>query len=220
VAVTEREEGVAGIVLAAGASSRMGRPKMLLPVGGGTLLSAVAHALLDGGLGRVVVVLGCEADLVRKKAGLLEDDRLRVVVNTDWPSGMASSLRRGLEACADAGAALVALGDQAGITAERVKRIVSAWQPGAALVVPASGGRAGHPVLFGRALWDELRSLSGDVGGREVVKRHLERAILVEAEPLADLDTEEDLKRHLSGAPAAPNSGFELPGSPRPTGRH
>jgi CTP:molybdopterin cytidylyltransferase MocA len=211
--------GVAGIVLAAGASSRMGRPKMLLPVGGGTLLAAVAQALLDSGLEKVVVVLGCEADQVNRSAGLPDDPRLRVAVNADWPSGMASSLRRGIDECGEAAAALVALGDQAGITAERVRRIVSAWRPGVPLVVPVSRGRAGHPVLFDRALWDELRSLSGDVGGREVVKRHLEDAVVVPAEPLADLDTEEDLRLFLSGAPA-PDSGLELPGSSRRTGRH
>jgi len=211
--------GIAGIILAAGASSRMGRPKMLLSVGGGTLLSAVTGALLDGGIGSVVVVLGCEADHVRRSAGLPDDPRLRVAVNADWPSGMASSLRRGIDECGEAKAALVALGDQAGITPERVRRIVSAWRPGVPLVVPASGRRAGHPVLFDRALWEELRSLSGDVGGREVVKRHLEEAVFVPAEPLADVDTEEDLRLYLSGCPA-PASGLELPRSSRRTGRH
>ena len=210
---------VAGIVLAAGASSRMGRPKMLLPLGGGTLLSAVARALLDGGLARVVVVLGPEAHVIRREAGLPEDERLEVVVNDDWASGMASSLRRGLEACAGAEAALVALGDQPGITAERVSRILAAWRPGGTLVLPVHGGRAGHPVLFGRRLWAELEALEGDVGGREVVRRHLAEAVRVEAEPLADLDTEEDLRRHLAGAPPA-DFGLELPGSPRRTGRH
>ena len=217
--VTARAGGVAGVVLAAGASSRMGGPKMLLPLGGRTLLSTVAAALLDAGLPSVVVVLGCDADNVRAAAGLPEDPRLRVVVNDEWRSGMASSLRRGLEECGEAAAALVALGDQAGLTADRVRRIVSAWRPDAALVVPTHNGRAGHPVLFARTLWDELRALSGDVGGRDVVTRHLEGAVLVPAEPLADLDTEEDRRRHLSGGPA-PDSGLPLPGSPRRTGSH
>jgi molybdenum cofactor cytidylyltransferase len=214
-----RSDRVAGIVLAAGSSSRMGRPKMLLPIGGGTLLSGVARALLDAGLARVVVVLGHEADAVRRQAALPPDERLEVVVNDDWPSGMASSLRRGLDACADAEAAMVALGDQPGITAERVRRIVAAWRPGGSLVLPVHGGRAGHPVLFGRRLWPELRGLQGDVGGREVVRRHLAEAVQVPAEPLADLDTEEDLQRHLAGDPPR-EFGLELPGSPPRTGRH
>jgi len=209
--------GVAAIVLAAGASSRMGQPKMLLPIGGGTLLGAVAGALLDAGLGRVVVVLGCDAERVRAAAGLRDDPRLRLVVNDEWKSGMASSLRRGLEECGEAGAALVTLGDQAGLTVERVRRIVSAWRPGVPLVVPVHDGRAGHPVLFDRSLWDELRALSGDVGGRDVVRRHLDEAVRVPAEPLADLDTQEDLRRHLAGS-APRDSGLQLPGSPRRTG--
>jgi len=215
----DRPETVAGIVLAAGASSRMGRPKMLLPLGGGTVLAVVTQALLDGGLEKVVVVLGHEAEAVRNEAGLPRDERLEVVVNDDWPSGMASSLRRGLDACADADAALVALGDQPGITAERVRRIVEAWRPGESLVLPVHGDRAGHPVLFGRRLWPELRALEGDVGGREVVRRHLAEAVQVPAEPLADLDTQEDLQRHLAGDPPR-DFGLELPGSPPRTGRH
>jgi molybdenum cofactor cytidylyltransferase len=210
---------VAGIVLAAGASSRMGRPKMLLSIDGGTLLKAVATALLGADLPRVVVVLGCDADRVRAAAGLPDDPRLLVAVNDDWRSGMASSLRRGLEECGDAGAALVALGDQAGITAERVKRIVSAWSPGVPLVLPVHDGRAGHPVLFGRPLWPELRALQGDVGGREVVKLHLSNAIQVPEPPLPDLDTEEDLRRYQAGTLPA-EVGLELPGSPHRTGRH
>ena len=81
--MTARAGGVAGVVLAAGASSRMGGPKMLLPLGGRTLLSTVAAALLDAGLPSVVVVLGCDADHVRAAAGLPEDPRLRVVVNDE-----------------------------------------------------------------------------------------------------------------------------------------
>jgi len=210
---------VAGIVLAAGASTRMGGPKMLLPMGTGTALSAVARALLDAGLSTVVVVLGHEAERVRAAAGLPDDARLRVVVNDEWRQGMASSLRRGLEACGQAEAALVALGDQPGITADRVRRIVAAWRPDASLVLPVHEGRAGHPVLFGRRLWDELRALQGDVGGREAVLRHLAEAVQVEADPLADLDTEDDVSRHRAGK-APPNNGLLLPGSPRRTGRH
>jgi molybdenum cofactor cytidylyltransferase len=210
---------VAGIVLAAGASSRMGRPKMLLPIGGRTLVSTVAAALLDADLARVIVVLGCDADRVREAAGLPDDPRLRVIVNDDWQSGMASSLRRGLEECEGAQAALVALGDQPGLTSDRVRRIVSAWSPGVPLVFPVHDGRAGHPVLFGRGLWPELRALRGDVGGRDVVKRHVSNAIQVPEAPLPDLDTEEDLLRYEAGTlPAEP--GLEVPGSPQRTGRH
>jgi molybdenum cofactor cytidylyltransferase len=216
--MTRPPADVAGIVLAAGASTRMGRPKMLLPIEGGTLLSTVTRALLDGGLSRVVVVLGHEADRIRRDAGLPEDERLEVVVNDAWPSGMASSLRRGLDACREAEAALVALGDQPGMTADRVRRIASAWRPGAPLVLPVHEGRAGHPVLFGRRLFSELRALEGDVGGRDVVKRHVSNAIQVPVPPLPDLDTDEDLRRYQAGTLPA-RHGLEVPASASRTRR-
>ena len=211
--------GVAAIVLAAGASSRMGQPKMLLPIGDRTLLATVVEALLDAGLLRVVVVLGCDADRIRAAAGLPDDPRLRVIVNADWKSGMASSLRVGLDECEGADAALVALGDQPGLTADRVRRIVSAWSPGAQLVLPVHDGRAGHPVLFTPPLWPELRALQGDTGGRDVVKRHISNAIQVPETPLPDLDTDEDLRRFQAGTLPAKH-GLEVPGSPHRTGRH
>src|ERR1700682_6046394 len=142
---------IAGIVLAAGASTRMGRAKMLLPAGGGTLLSAAVAPLLEAGLERVVVVLGDRAEEVRRGARLPADPRLVLVICTDWLDGMASSLKRGLEYCAGADAVVVALGDQPGVTAERVRMVTAAFGPGRDLVVPVHRGIPAHPVLFGRS---------------------------------------------------------------------
>ena len=192
---------------------------MLLPMGDQTLLATVARALLDAGLERVIVVLGHGADTIRREARLPPDERLEAVFNDDWASGMASSLRRGLDACATAEAVLIALGDQPGLTPDRVSQVVRAWQPGASLVLPVHDGRAGHPVLFGRSLWPELRALEGDVGAREVVKLHISNAIQVPLPPLTDLDTEEDLRLYRAGTLPA-TGGLEVPGSPRRTGRH
>jgi CTP:molybdopterin cytidylyltransferase MocA len=186
---------IAGIVLAAGGSTRMGRPKMLLPAGGGTLLSAAVAPLLEAGLDRVVVVLGDRAEEIRRNAALPADPRLVIVVCADWAAGMASSLKRGLKACADADAVLIALGDQPGITAERVRMVTAAFAPGRDLVVPVHRGIPAHPVLFGRSLFSELEALSGDVGAREVVRRHEGEAVWIEVEALPDIDTEEDYRR-------------------------
>src|ERR1700682_2037413 len=142
---------IAGIVLAAGASTRMGRPKMLLRAGGGTLLSAAVAPLLEAGLERVVVVLGDRAEEVRRGARLPADPRLVLVVCADWRAGIASSLKRGLEACADADAVVIALGDQPGVTAERVRMVTAAFGPGRDLVVAVHGGVPAHPILFGRS---------------------------------------------------------------------
>jgi CTP:molybdopterin cytidylyltransferase MocA len=202
---------IAAVVLAAGASTRMGRPKLILPLGSGTVLSAAVAPLLEAGLERVVVVLGDRAVEVERGAGLPEDPRLRVVVNASWPEGMASSLRRGLDECKDAEAVLVALGDQPGVPAVRLRRMLDAWSPGTPLVVPVHDGRAGHPVLFARELFGELRALAGDVGARDVVRRHWARAALVAAEPTRDIDTEEDYRALLEGGPGRPGEGLPVP---------
>ncbi|HEY3170830.1 MAG TPA: nucleotidyltransferase family protein [Thermoanaerobaculia bacterium] len=192
---------IAGIVLAAGGSTRMGRPKMLLPFRGGTILSASVSALLDSWLERVVVVLGCDAERIRSEAGLAHDPRLSLVVNERWREGMASSLRRGIEECSDADAVLVALGDQPGLTTGRVRQVLSAFTPDRVLVVPIHEGIPAHPVLFARRLFPELAALSGDVGAREVVRSHWNEALFIDVEPLADIDTEEDYRR-LPGSKA------------------
>jgi molybdenum cofactor cytidylyltransferase len=186
---------IAAIVLAAGGSKRIGRPKMLLPLGGGTVLSATVEPLLRSRLDRVVVVLGAEAERVRREAALPDDQRLTVVVNASWAEGMASSLRRGLEEASDAQGVLIALGDQPGMTAERVNAVLDAFRPGVRLVVPAEGAVPTHPVLFARALFAELRALTGDAGAREVVRRHEGEAVKIEMERLLDIDTEQDYKR-------------------------
>ena len=186
---------IAGIVLAAGGSTRMGRAKMLLPARGGTLLSAAVAPLLEAGLERVVVVLGDRAEEVRRGARLPADPRLVLVICTDWLDGMASSLKRGLEYCAGADAVVVALGDQPGVTAERVRMVTAAFGPGRDLVVPVHRGIPAHPVLFGRSLFPELERLSGDVGAREVIRRHEGEAVEIEVEVLPDIDTEEDYRR-------------------------
>jgi CTP:molybdopterin cytidylyltransferase MocA len=184
----------AAIVLAAGAARRMGRPKLLLPYGDGTLLEAALRPLLASPLQDLVVVLGHAAEDVRRAAGTAP--RLRFVVNEGWAEGMASSLRAGLAACGECDEVLVALGDKLGVTPALVERILAAGTS-APLVVPVVGGRSSHPVLFGRALYGELRALEGDAGAREVVLRHRGAAVLVPGEPLHDVDDEADYRALL-----------------------
>src|SRR5207247_344462 len=104
---------IAVLVLAAGGSRRMGRPKMLLPLPGGrTVLATVVSRLLAAPVDRIVVVLGHEAAATRAGAVLPVDPRVTVLDNPDWPLGLSSSLKQGLLACPEADALVVALGDQ------------------------------------------------------------------------------------------------------------
>ena len=209
--MTARMDSIASIILAAGASKRMGRAKMLLPYRAGTVLSSAVAPHLEAGIRRVIVVLGHRADEARSAAKLPADPRLTTVVNLDWAEGMASSIRRGLEECGEANAVLLALGDQPGVDAARVKALLTAWAPDVRLVVPVHGDCGSHPVLFARSLFPELRDLRGDVGAREVVRRHWAEAVRVPAPALADVDTEEDYRSLIEGAPGRPAEGLKLP---------
>jgi CTP:molybdopterin cytidylyltransferase MocA len=196
---------IAGIVLAAGASRRLGRNKLLLPFRGGTVLSATVSRLLSSPLDRLVVVLGHEAEDVRAKAGLPADPKLELVLNPDWPEGMASSLRRGVTACADAEAVVIALGDQPDTDPDVVAELLGAFRAGAPLAFPIhpdpegnGAPRSGHPVLFGRELFPELLALWGDRGARDVVARHFQSAGKVEAPSPRDIDTDDDYRALLA----------------------
>jgi molybdenum cofactor cytidylyltransferase len=199
---------IVGLVLAAGASRRLGRNKLLLPFRGGTVLSTTVARLLASILDRVIVVLGYAEGEVRSRAGLSEDPRLAIVANPGWEEGMASSLRRGVEAAAEAEAVIVALGDQPDTAPEVVGRLVTAFRGGGTLAVPVHGVPAetgiestGHPVLFARVLFPELLALRGDKGARDVVKRHWSEAVKVAAVPLHDVDTEGDYRALLEREP-------------------
>jgi molybdenum cofactor cytidylyltransferase len=188
---------ITGIVLAAGSSSRLGRPKQLLDLGGKPVLQHVVDAALAAPLDEVVVVLGHAAREIG--AAVPPTGRTRFALNTEYGAGQATSLRTGLRA-ADAGsqAAVVLLGDQPGVRAEAIAAVVAAWERGAARVVQASyGGHPAHPTLFDRSVWGEVEQTAGDQGARSLLASHPEWTVLVEVggEPPEDIDTEEDYLR-------------------------
>jgi molybdenum cofactor cytidylyltransferase len=191
--------GVSAIVLAAGASARMGRPKQLLPLGGRPLLQAALDAAAAGGVDEVVVVLGHEAEAIGAALALPPSGRL--VVNPAHAEGQATSLRAGLAALAgDATAAVVLLGDQPRVRSDAVRALVEAHRSDPRPVLRAAyAGRAGHPVLLRRAVWDEAMALRGDQGARALMAREPDRVGLVEVggRPPDDVDTPEDYARLL-----------------------
>jgi molybdenum cofactor cytidylyltransferase len=198
---------VRAIVLAAGASSRMGRPKAGLPLdtGADTFLSRIIRTLSAAGLPEVVIVTGAEMAAVRAAAGRA-DRRVRFVHNPDWPTGQLSSLKAGLsDVDVTVEAALVTLVDIPLVSAETVRRVLRRWrETGAAIVRPARGALHGHPVIFDRSLFGELRAADPAVGAKSVVRAHQDQIIEVPSEDdgaFIDLDTVEEYRAVVGDEP-------------------
>ena len=167
---------VAGLLLAAGAGRRMGRPKALLHDADGTsFLGRAVGSLLDGGCEGVTVVLGADAGAVREVLGLSGHAAVSVVVAQDWAEGMGASLRAGLSSLRDApaDAVVVTLVDLPDVDGDVVRRVVVAGTGPDALVRAEYGGRPGHPVLLGRHHWAQVAaSAEGDRGARTYFRAH------------------------------------------------
>ncbi len=188
---------VTGIILAAGTSSRLGRPKQLLDLAGKPVLQHVIDVLRSAPVDEIVLVLGHRADEIA--AAVPATGHARLVVNANYSAGQSTSFRTGLRAASDRSrAAVILLGDQPGIRLEAVTAVIEAWRGGGAGAVQAAyGGVPGHPVLFDRSLWSELERAQGDEGARGILAAHPRWRTLVEigGEPPRDIDTEDDYAR-------------------------
>lgn len=181
------------LVLAAGASTRLGQPKQLVKLGGRPALHIVVSNAVAVAGNAVTVVLGAQA---REMTHLLAHSPASVVVNRHWQEGMGSSLRFGIAALPPAcDAVLVLLGDQVGVTADDLKRLASAWR-GEESMIAASvyDQHVGVPAIFPRLCFSELAELRGDHGARGVLERNNYRLVRVPMVNAAiDLDTPRDL---------------------------
>jgi molybdenum cofactor cytidylyltransferase len=192
----------AGIVLAAGASRRMGSPKQLLPVDGRPLLEGVVASACASRLDEVLVVLGASADAIADHVDL---GRARVLVNPDHASGMSSSLRAGLSALGpEVDRAVIVLGDQPAISGALLDELLDLQERSGLPAAALSFGRLLHPpVVLRRELWGDLESLEGDVGCRAVIRASPELVAPLPAggdrnHPV-DVDTPEDYERLVGG---------------------
>ena len=198
----ERSGTLAGVVLAAGASTRMGENKLFLRVEGETLLRRVVRRALGAGLDPVVVVLGHEADRAeRELAGL----GVLTVRNPDYAAGQHTSFRAGIAAVPpSAPAAVVLLADMPHVDEAMIAALVAGYRASERpLVISEYGGVHAPPTLYDRSLFPEIAAMTGGGCGRQVVQRHRAEADAVAwpAERLADLDSPADVERlRASGA--------------------
>ena len=189
-------------ILAAGASSRMGRPKALLPTGvaGETFLTRIVHILSDANVDDLLVVTGKDSAAIRAavEVGLMP---LRVIENPEPEAGQLSSLLMALRAVDHPGVRgmLVTLVDVPLVSADTVRAVLEAYRrSGAPVVRPVRGGRHGHPVVFDRSVFDELRSADPHIGAKAVVRAHQAAVVDVAVEDqgaFLDVDTQADYDR-------------------------
>jgi molybdenum cofactor cytidylyltransferase len=199
------EATIVGVVLGAGKSSRFGTPKQLLPFGDTTLLGQAVRNANASALNRVVVVLGRASEELR---AAVDFGRAEVVENTAYGTGCASSLLAGLDSAGqDCDAIALLLGDQPGVSADYIDHVIATWQqnrPWAAVTaynpspyspIPTPHSLAlGHPFVFAREAFGELRSLHGDKAVWKLIEAHPERVSRVEiaASLPPDVDDPED----------------------------
>jgi len=189
---------IAGLILAAGASTRMGRPKQLLQFHGVTLLERILNEALKSELHKIILVLGHQSKEIKKVLGqTIVHKKLSVIENTRYKQGISSSIVTGLLAVEDNfDHVMILLADLPYVTSRLINllihRYLDSLQPIGAIQVKS---KRSHPVIFGRPVYSELHKLQGDVGARALFQKYGDRACLVEPDFFyddMDIDTKED----------------------------
>jgi molybdenum cofactor cytidylyltransferase len=197
-AASEDQKKIGGIVLAAGGSSRMGRPKQLLQFEGKTLLRRAAESMAASMCDPVVAVLGAES---KKTAAEIAGLPVRACINEDWENGMGSSIKTGLNemlrAAPDISAVVIMLCDQPFITAEQINNLVTKFTETQKPIIAAEyNGVAGVPALFSKEMFDALSQIEGDKGARELIRNSSDATETVPMpEAGVDVDTLDDYDR-------------------------
>jgi molybdenum cofactor cytidylyltransferase len=194
---------IAAVILSAGESSRMGRPKALLPIDGQTFIEKIVKALREAGLQNIIVILGHDAEAMRQKITHLP---VTILVNPEYRKGQLSSLRvaiRHLLANDTCSGLLVHLVDHPYIDAALVNLLIEGLEDSGKLIaVPRFRGKRGHPVIFERSLFNELLNAPEDQGAKAVVNAHRDETLEIETEDKGitlDIDTPELYRQHVKG---------------------
>ena len=189
---------IAGLLLAAGSSTRMGSPKQLLHVQGVTLLERILNEALKSELDKIILILGHQSKEIKKALGqIIVHKKLRVIENPRYRQGISSSIATGLSETEDNyDHVMILLADLPHVTSRLINLLIHRYLesrlPIGAIQVKS---KRSHPVIFGRPLYNELRKLQGDMGARALFQKYRDRACLVQPDFFyddMDIDTEED----------------------------
>ena len=185
------------IILAAGSSSRMGRPKQLLPYNGKSLLEHTVDMANDADANPVIVVLGANATLLEKE---IKEKKIHIVENKEWKEGMASSVRCGLNTllhiAPSADAVIIMVCDQPFVSSSLLNEMIAVQKRTGKPIVSSQYDTAiGPPALFHKTIFPELLELKGDAGARKIIEQQRnEVAIVLFTNGNIDIDTERDYK--------------------------
>jgi molybdenum cofactor cytidylyltransferase len=193
---------VSALLLAAGQSIRMGRPKLLLPLGESTIIEQTIDNLLNSRVDEVIVVVGFRAQEHRERIGKRP---VEIVTNLRYSEGMSASLVAGLNAVGKrAQAVMVALADQPFVESSLINELLDAFaKHNKGIVVPVYQGRRGHPVVLSMRYREKLLALKGDIGARQIIEENRDDLLEVPVESDSvsiDLDTPDDYARAVSGS--------------------
>ena len=186
------------LILAAGRSRRMGKPKQLLKVGAKTLLQRAIETALGASAGAVYCVIGAQATAIREH---IRGYPIHILENTEYNTGLSSSLKCGIEAVEKGHlrSVLVLLADQPKITAQHLKALLRAHEEAApAIVATGYPHGLGVPAVFSRVHFARLKGLQGDKGAREILNSNRDKAIGVPFTDLVDIDTPQDYQNFLA----------------------
>jgi molybdenum cofactor cytidylyltransferase len=194
---------ISAIVPAAGLSSRMGQNKLLMSFGDKSLIEHAVDTLRASGVDEIVVVLGHQADQVRRRLEGREGHTVNFVHNPDYREGLSTSVRAGMGAVAKgADAIMIYLADQPLIGPYEINRLIQAFaeakRVGKSIVVPFFENQRGNPVILDASYREMALDIVGDVGCRRIIKRHPEQVFAVQMETnhvVRDIDTPEDFGR-------------------------
>lgn len=192
---------IGAVILAAGMSKRMGKPKLLLTLKGMPLIYYSISLAVQQKLNPIVVIAGKHMKKVEKV--IVDYNNVTYILNPEYESGMASSLKIGIEAVkGQVDAVMVFLGDQPFVPNEVVQTLITEYEhnkdKGVRIVRPRYGGELGHPILFDGSLLEHFNNIKGDEGGRSIINNHKEYLKIIDFSEIywgMDVDTPEDYER-------------------------